>query len=55
MSIYSDHKCGALSDEEFRQLAAIEDRRERYYEMQDIERELWHDDDEVDDEYDECD
>ena len=49
MSIYSDHKCGALSDEEFKRLAAIEDRRERYYEEREAEREYWNDDDEVED------
>ena len=29
MSIYSDYKCGALTDEEFRSLAAEENRREK--------------------------
>ena len=35
MSIYSDHKVGALTDEEYESLCALENRRERYY----IERE----------------
>lgn len=48
MSIYSDYKVGALTDEEFKRLAAIEDRRERYYEERETEREYWNDDDEVD-------
>lgn len=29
MSIYSDYKCGALTDEEFRSLTAEENRREK--------------------------
>lgn len=29
MSIYSDHKCGAITDEEFRSYAAEENRREK--------------------------
>ena len=32
MSMYSDHNVGALSDEEFNRLGAIENRRERYNE-----------------------
>lgn len=48
MSIYSDYKARALTDEEFKRLAAIEDRRERYYEEREAEREYWHDDDERD-------
>ena len=45
MSIYSDHKVGALTDEEFRFLAERENRRERYYEEREAEREYWSDDD----------
>jgi hypothetical protein len=48
MSIYSDHKCGALSDEEFKRLVAIENRRERYYEEKASEELYWNDDDERD-------
>lgn len=32
MSIFSDHACGALSDEEFEQACRRMDREERYYE-----------------------
>ena len=45
MSIYSDHKVGALSDEEFEFLAAREDRMERYWEAKETEH-LYHNDDE---------
>jgi len=37
MSIYSDYKVGALTEEEFERLAAIENRREREYEDRDNE------------------
>ena len=46
MSIYSDYKVGALSDEEFEWLAARENRRERYYGEKASEELYWHDDDE---------
>ena len=36
MSIYSDYKVGALSDDEFNNLCAIENRKERY--IDDFER-----------------
>ena len=57
MSIYSDYKVGALSDEEFEWLAAREDRMERYWDERASEELYYHDDDERDeeDEYDECD
>ena len=45
MSIYSDHRVGALTDEEFEWLAAREKRQEQYWEAKDMEREYWHDDD----------
>ena len=47
MSIFSDHNCGALSDDEFREECKRMDRRERY------EREHMYDeydDDELDEE-----
>ncbi len=31
MSIYSDHACGAISDDEFRDYCALENREERYF------------------------
>lgn len=31
ISIFSDHACGAISDDEFRDYCAIENRKERYF------------------------
>lgn len=48
ISIYSDYKVGALSDEEYHNLCAIENRRERY--IDDFERYAEEDDLVIDDE-----
>lgn len=42
MSIYSDHSCGALSDEEFKSLCLWENAKDRYeaaHEFDDMEEE----------------
>ena len=44
MSMYSDYKCSALSEDEFRSLAARENRRERAY-VDDFEK-LYYEDEE---------
>lgn len=51
MSIYSDYKVGALSDDEYDNLCAHENRKERY--IDDFERYAYDDEDLVidDDEY----
>jgi len=41
MSIYSDYKCGAMSDWEYRQACARENRKEREYEQDIFERETY--------------
>lgn len=48
MSIYSDYKCGALSEDEFHSLAAWKNRRERAY-VDEFER-LYYKDEESEDE-----
>ena len=53
MSIYSDHKCGALTDEEFSFLAARENALDRWYQEREAEKEYLNDED-IEDEYDEC-
>ena len=53
MSIYSDHKVGALSDEEFMALCAREDRLDRMYELAVETQGLYYTDDDMveEDEY----
>ena len=46
MSVYSDYKCGALSEREFSSLAARENRKEREY-VDEWER-LYYEDDNTD-------
>lgn len=45
MSIYSDYKCGALSDEEFKALCIHENEKERYYDLLIEKQEYYNDDD----------
>lgn len=49
MSIYSDYKVGAMSYEEFRQAAAWEARKEKYYEDKMYEDDYDEDEEEEDD------
>ena len=41
MSMYSDYECGAMSDQEFRQACARENRKEREYEQDIFKRETY--------------
>ena len=48
MSIYSDYKCGALSDDEFKSLCRRENEMERYDLL--IEKQEYHTDDDFEEE-----
>ena len=48
MSIYSDFKCGAISDEELRNMGVIMNRQDRYWEAKELEQMYYNDDEEED-------
>ena len=45
MSYYSDWRVGALSDDEYRYFCNRENRMDRYYEILDMQKEYYNDDD----------
>lgn len=49
MSSYSDWKCGALTDDEYRDMANWEARRDAYYEAQMYAEDISDDEEEEDD------
>ena len=48
MSIYSDFKCGAISDEELRNMGVIMNRQDRYWKAKELEQMYYNDDEEED-------
>ena len=48
MSIYSDFKSGAISDEELRNMGVIMNRQDRYWKAKELEQMYYNDDEEED-------
>lgn len=54
MSVFSDFKCGAMSEAEFHNACARMNREDRYYEAREAASMYYHDDDECDEDCEHC-